>query len=274
MLEEMLGKYLRKLMRKKKNRWIIVVCVIIFVALYLFSVKHNLPVPQVDPTTTTPISTTAKTKTTKKTTAIFESAGNVQTINGETIPAYTGKPFVVVNNNKPTFDKKKEAKAFESYSKLDSLGRCGTAFACVCRETMPKDKREPINTVKPSGWKHYEYDFIDGKSLYNRCHLIGFMLTAENANEKNLITGTRYMNTSGMLPFENMVYDYAKETNHHILYWVKPIFKGDELVARGVQIQAYSLDDKGESVSFNVFCYNVQPGVKIDYKTGRAQLAQ
>ena len=168
------------------------------------------------------------------------------------VPDFKDDPFVEINNNIPYFDAAEyTTTAFEKYSSLDSLGRCGVAYACVCQETMPTEKRGNISSVKPSGWQSISYDFVNGKSLYNRCHLIGFQLTAENANNRNLITGTRYMNTEGMLPFENMVADYVKETNGHVLYRVTPIFDGENLVARGVEMEGYSVEDHGESVSFN-----------------------
>jgi len=165
------------------------------------------------------------------------------------------------------------SKAFEKYSELDDLGRCGTAYANVCRETMPTEERGNIGMIKPSGWHTVKYDNVDGKYLYNRCHLIGYQLTAENANEKNLITGTRYLNIEGMLLFENMVADYIDETDNHILYRVTPIFKDDNLLASGVQMEAYSVEDKGKGVSFNVYCYNVQPGITIDYTNGDSKLS-
>lgn len=191
------------------------------------------------------------------------------------VPAYSGKAFVAVNGNKPDFtDADLTTKSFEKYSPLDSLNRCGTAFANVSKATMPVEKRGNIGQVKPSGWQVAKYDFVDGKYLYNRCHLIGYQLTAENANERNLITGTRYMNVDGMLPFENMVADYVKETGNHVLYRVTPVFSGNNLVADGVQMEAMSVEDKGKGISFNVFCYNVQPGVEIDYATGKSRLAE
>lgn len=191
----------------------------------------------------------------------------------DTVPPFSSDAYVPINGNVPSFESKDyTTKAFEHYSELDALGRCGVTYACVCRETMPTEKRGNISQVKPSGWHSVQYDFVDGRSLYNRCHLIGYQLTAENANPCNLITGTRYMNTEGMLPFENMVADYVKETNHHVLYRVTPIFDGDNLVARGVQMEACSVEDNGEGVSFNVYAYNNQPGVVIDYATGKSRL--
>lgn len=185
------------------------------------------------------------------------------------IPAYSGEAYVEVNGNVPEFtDADMTTDSFETYSDLDELGRCGVAYACVGRDLMPTEKRGKIGSVKPSGWHSVKYDFVDGKYLYNRCHLIGYQLTAENANKKNLITGTRYMNTVGMLPFENMVADYIKETDNHVLYRVTPIFEGNNLVADGVKMEALSVEDNGDGVSYNVFVYNVQPGVVINYENG------
>lgn len=187
------------------------------------------------------------------------------------VPACSHSPYAKINNNIPSFSKSDlTTKSFETYSSLDSLGRCGVAYANVCKDTMPTEKRGPIGSVKPSGWHTVKYDCVDGKYLYNRCHLIGYQLSAENANTKNLITGTRYLNVDGMLPFENMVADYIKETNNHVLYRVTPIFKGDNLVASGVHMEAESVEDHGDGVQFNVYCYNVQPGVKINYSTGNS----
>lgn len=189
------------------------------------------------------------------------------------IPEYSGSPYVAINDNQPSFTKDEyTTKAFEEYAELDSLGRCGVTYACVGVEIMPTEKRGDIGMVKPTGWVTAKYDFVDGKYLYNRCHLIGFQLTGENANTSNLITGTRYMNTQGMLPFENMIADYVKETENHVLYRVTPIFDDDNLVASGVQMEAWSVEDDGEGVCFNVYCYNVQPGVGIDYATGKSWL--
>ena len=189
------------------------------------------------------------------------------------IPAYSGTPYVALNNNIPYFtDADFTTTSFESYSSLDSLGRCGVAYANVGLDTMPTEKRGSIGQVKPSGWHTVKYDIVDGKYLYNRCHLIGYQLTAENANTQNLITGTRYLNVEGMLPFENMVADYIKETNNHVLYRVTPVFDGNNLVANGVVMEAESVEDKGEGILFCVYCYNVQPGVSINYTTGDSQL--
>lgn len=190
------------------------------------------------------------------------------------LPAYSGDAYVELNNNLPGFKKSElTKKAFEKYSELDELGRCGAAYANVCKETMPTEERGAIGMVKPSGWHTIKYDNVDGKYLYNRCHLIGYQLTGENANEQNLITGTRYMNVEGMLPFENMVADYVEDTNNHVLFRVTPIFKGDNLLASGVQMEAYSVEDKGKGVCFNVYCYNVQPGITINYADGSSKLS-
>ena len=189
----------------------------------------------------------------------------------EDIPEFSGEPYVVLEDNRPNFPEEEwSAEPFEEYSPLDSLGRCGPAYACVGLETMPTEERGSIGQVKPSGWQTAKYDNVDGKYLYNRCHLLGFQLTGENANEENLITGTRYMNVDGMLPFENLVADYVKETDNHVLYRVTPIFQGDNLVADGVLMEACSVEDEGAGLSFCVFCYNVQPGVTIDYATGES----
>ena len=190
------------------------------------------------------------------------------------LPDYSGEAYVELNDNVPDFSKKDmTSKAFEKYSELDDLGRCGVAYANVCTETMPTEERGNIGMIKPSGWQTVKYDNVDGKYLYNRCHLIGYQLTAENANEKNLITGTRYLNVEGMLSFENMVADYVENTDNHVLCRVTPIFKGDNLLANGVQMEAYSVEDKGKGVSFNVYCYNVQPGITIDYTNGDSKLS-
>ncbi len=185
------------------------------------------------------------------------------------IPDWSGEPYVAVHGNVPYFEKDELTTAFyEIYAELDRLGRCGVTMACVGRDLMPTEPRESISSVKPSGWENEKYDFVDGLYVYNRCHLIGFQLTGENANEKNLITGTRYMNVQGMLPFENMVADYVKETGNHVMYRVTPVFEGDNLVASGVLMEAISVEDNGDGVLFCVFCYNVQPGVEIDYADG------
>lgn len=185
------------------------------------------------------------------------------------IPEFSDKAYVEINGNKPFFTKNElSTSSYEYYSDLDELGRCSVCYACIGQEIMPTEERGPIGMVKPSGWHTVKYDFIDGKYLYNRCHLIGYQLAGENANEKNLITGTRYLNVEGMLPFENEVADYVEQTNNHVMYRVTPIFENENLLANGVLMEAYSVEDSGEGVCFNVYCYNAQPNVEIDYKTG------
>lgn len=202
-----------------------------------------------------------------------QSASDYSNYDLSNIPDYDGKAYVELNGNVPEFSKSEKtySESFEEYGKLDSLGRCTYAVSCIGKDLMPTEKRGSIGSVKPSGWHISKYDFVDGKYLYNRCHLIGYQLTAENANERNLITGTRYLNVEGMLPFENDVADYIEITNNHVYYKVTPIFEGNNLVANGVQMQAYSVEDNGQGISFNVYCYNVQPGVAIDYATGDNQ---
>lgn len=190
------------------------------------------------------------------------------------IPEYSGLPYAEVNGNMPLFTEQElVTEAFERYSPLDSLGRCGAAYANICRELMPTKERGVIGSVKPSGWHTVKYDVVDGKYLYHRCHLIGYQLAGENANVQNLITGTSYLNIEGMLPFENMVADYVKETGNHVLYRVTPMFEGENLLAAGVFLEAKSVEDAGEGILFCVFCYNVQPGVAIDYASGESSPA-
>lgn len=190
------------------------------------------------------------------------------------VPDYSGEPFAILNNNVPLFSEGDyTTQSYERYEDLDALNRCTLTVACIGSDLMPTEDRGNIGQVKPTGWVTAKYDFVDGKYLYNRCHLIGFQLTGENANECNLITGTRYMNVDGMLPFENMVADYIKETGNHVLYRVLPVFEGNELVARGVTMEAWSVEDNGEGICFYVYVYNVQPGVVIDYATGESELA-
>lgn len=189
------------------------------------------------------------------------------------IPEYSGEAYVEVNDNIPFFQESElSTVSFEAYSQLDELGRCGTTCANVGPDTMPTEERGRIGQVKPIGWRTVKYDFVDGNYLYNRCHLIGYQLTAENANEENLITGTRYMNVEGMLPFENEIAEYVRETDNQVLYRSTPIFEEDNLIADGVLMEAMSVEDQGESVCFNVYAYNVQPGVSIDYETGDSTL--
>lgn len=192
-----------------------------------------------------------------------------------TIPEYSGQPYEIINGNVPFFEEGDcNTESFELYGELDYLGRCTAAFANVSRELMPTEEREAMGSIKPTGWKQAKYEgLIDSNPpyLYNRCHLIAFCLTAENSNEKNLITGTRYMNVEGMLPFELQVAKYLDEHDAHVLYRVTPFFEGDNLVADGVLMEAYSVEDKGAGICLCVYCYNVQPGVEIDYMTGESR---
>ncbi len=198
-----------------------------------------------------------------------DAAFQAESFSLETVPAFSGEAYVMLEGGVPRFDPEEcTAEAYETYSPLDALGRCGAADACVGLELMPTEERGAIGQLKPAGWHTVKYDCVDGKYLYNRCHLIGYQLSGENTNERNLITGTRYLNVEGMLPFENMVADYVKETGNHVRYRVTPVYTGSELLARGVTIEALSLEDSGAGISFYVYCYNVQPGVGIDYLTG------
>lgn len=199
--------------------------------------------------------------------------GETGTVALEDIPEYSGEPYVVVEGDEPDFtEEERTEESYEDYSELDRLGRCREAHANIGEDLMPDEERGSIQEVKPSGWENEYYDFVEGGYVYNRCHLIGYQLAGENANEKNLITGTRYMNVEGMLPFENQVAEYVRETGNHVLFRVTPIYDGKNLVASGVQMEAESVEDDGESVKFNVYCYNVQPGVEIDYATGENRI--
>jgi DNA-entry nuclease len=191
------------------------------------------------------------------------------------VPPFTDQAYVVLGDGIPTFTEEDKAvsASFETYAALDALGRCGVTYACIGQDLMPTEERGSIGSVKPSGWQTVKYDIVDGKYLYNRCHLIGFQLTGENANRENLITGTRYLNIEGMLPFENMVADYIKETGNHVLYRVTPIFEGGNLVASGVVMEGWSVEDQGDGICFYVYCYNNQPGIVIDYATGESALS-
>lgn len=204
----------------------------------------------------------------------LSNINNIDNIHIEDIDNYNGNSYVIVNDNVPYFNEEDyELTSFEKYSDLDYLGRCGIAFANIGIELMPTEKRTSIGSIKPTGWHTIKYDHIDGKYLYNRCHLIGYQLTGENANKNNLITCTRSMNTKGMLQFENQVADYIKRTNNHVLYRVTPVFEGNNLLATGVEMEAYSVEDNGEGIKFNVFVYNIEDGVIIDYSTGESKLS-
>ena len=200
------------------------------------------------------------------------SVGNSATL--EQIPSFSGNAYVTINDNQPDFrEEELTTESFENYQELDGLGRCGVAYANIGRDLMPTEERGNISPIKPSGWQTAKYDNVEGKYLYNRCHLIGFQLSGENANRKNLITGTRYLNVEGMLPFENKVAEYVKETGNHVLYRVTPGYEGENLVADGVQMEARSVEDNGAGVCFNIYAYNVQPGITIDYATGKSALS-
>lgn len=206
---------------------------------------------------------------------IQQSREDGDTDTGEEIPAFSGDAYVVLNGNAPFFTEEEyTTESYEYYSDLDELGRCGVTEACIGVDLMPTEERGDIGSVKPTGWHSVKYDIVDGKYLYNRCHLIGFQLAGENANKKNLITGTRYLNIEGMLPFENIVADYVKETGNHVLYRVTPIFEDDDLVAQGVVMEGWSVEDEGESICFCIFAYNAQPGITIDYATGDSWLSE
>lgn len=233
-----------------------------------FSKKDNINTKNI--TSTKNIS--SRKNTVKNKEKILEKTSEVLKIDVDNLPKFEGRAFVVINKNEPFFENENlKNTSFEDYSNLDNLGRCGVANSIIGKDIMPDKKRENISSVKPTGWQKIRFDEIDGKSLYNRCHLIGFQLAGENANKKNLITGTRFLNVKGMLPFENMVCDYVKETNNHVRYRVTPIFLKDELVARGVQMEAFSIEDNGKSIKFNVYCFNNQPGIEINYKNGKAK---
>lgn len=205
----------------------------------------------------------------------FSDTAPGEVITADTVPEFSGDAYIVLKDNVPNFTEEElVAESYEFYSPLDALGRCGEVVACIGVDIMPTEERGSIGQVKPSGWQTVKYDHVDGKYLYNRCHLIGYQLTGENANEQNLITGTRYLNVEGMLPFENMIADYVKETENHVLYRVTPVFQGDNLVASGVVMEAQSIEDHGEGIQFHVYAYNNQPGVVIDYRTGESRLAE
>lgn len=206
---------------------------------------------------------------------IFGTPDYSEHLSLQDIPEYSGAAYVVLQGNRPDFLEEELARlGEETYSSLDLLGRCGPAFAVIGPETMPTEERGPIGQVKPTGWHLVKYDCVEGKYLYNRCHLIGYQLSGENANEKNLITGTRYLNVEGMLPFENEVADYVEDTGNHVAYRVTPVFRDGELLVRGVQMEAWSIEDRGAGVCFNLYVYNVQPGVEIDYATGESWLSE
>ena len=236
----------------------------------------NIENPTITTTATVSSVTTASTTTAESatTTATSFAVLPVSFEYGE-LPTYTEIPFTVLNNNVPYFDPSDfDGESFEYYSELDEIGRCGVCMVCVGEDIMPVDDRRDISSIKPTGWHSQTYDIIKGKYLYNRCHLIGYQLTGENANRNNLITGTRYLNVDGMLPFENQTASYVETTHNHVLYRVTPVFEDTELVCRGVVMEAWSVEDSGAGVCFNVFCYNIQPGIAIDYASGESSLIE
>ena len=274
----MKNKYKRKNSRKKKNSLGLTGVLVILVIAGLIKAGTNDSLPD---TQTTEAVTVQAQDSTSQTDAIQMSSEEaaslaeahintaLEAFANEVIPEYSGNPYVELNGNVPYFtDEELSTTAFELYSELDSLGRCGACYANICKEIMPTEERGSIGMVKPTGWHTVKYDCITDRYLYNRCHLIGYQLAGENANEKNLITGTRYLNVDGMLPFENEVADYVDETDNHVLYRVTPVFSDDNLVASGVIIEAKSVEDKGAGVQCNVYCYSVQPGISIDYIDG------
>lgn len=276
----MKNKYKRKNSRKKKNSLGLTGVLVILVIAGLIKAGTNDSLPD---TQTTEAVTVQAQDSTSQTNAIQMSSEEaaslaeahintaLEAFANEAIPEYSGNPYVELNGNVPYFtDEELSKTAFELYSELDSLGRCGACYANICKEIMPTEERGSIGMVKPTGWHTVKYDCITDRYLYNRCHLIGYQLAGENANEKNLITGTRYLNVDGMLPFENEVADYVDETDNHVLYRVTPVFSDDNLVASGVIIEAKSVEDKGAGLQFNVYCYNVQPGISIDYIDGQS----
>ena len=268
-------------MNKLNNKRIIVVavCVIAFLALLCRSDNSIAPIITEQSKTTTDaevdnLSTTEPTNTVEHTQSDTFTSNDLP-FDLSDIPSYSGSPYCEVNNNQPFFQADKlTTESFKQFSELDSLGRCGVAFACIGTDSLPTEERGAIGMIKPSGWHTVRYDdIIEDKYLYNRCHLIAFELSGENANPQNLITGTRYMNIKGMLPIENRVHSYVENTNQHVMYRVTPVFEGDNLVATGVLMEGYSVEDDGEGICFNVFCYNVQPHIKINYADGTSEIA-
>lgn len=276
----MKNKYKRKNSRKKKNSLGLTGVLVILVIAGLIKAGTNDSQPDTQTTEAVTVQAQDSASQTDVVQMSSEEAAGLaeahintalEAFANETIPEYSGNPYVELNGNLPYFtDEELSTTAFELYSELDSLGRCGAGYANICKEIMPTEERGSIGMVKPTGWHTVKYDCIADRYLYNRCHLIGYQLAGENANEKNLITGTRYLNVDGMLPFENEVADYVNDTDNHVLYRVTPVFSGDNLLASGVIIEAKSVEDNGAGVQFNVYCYNVQPGISIDYTTGES----
>lgn len=276
----MKNKYKRKNSRKKKNSLGLTGVLVILVIAGLIKAGTNDSQPDTQTTEAVTVQARDSASQTDVVQMSSEEAANLaeahidtaqEAFASETIPEYSGNPYVELNGNLPYFiDEELSTTAFELYSELDSLGRCGAGYANICKEIMPTEERGSIGMVKPTGWHTVKYDCIADRYLYNRCHLIGYQLAGENANEKNLITGTRYLNVDGMLPFENEVADYVNDTDNHVLYRVTPVFSGNNLLASGVIIEAKSVEDNGAGVQFNVYCYNVQPGISIDYIDGQS----
>lgn len=263
-MKRLLNKFIEKCSMKNKDKKKIRIIIFIIILL-IIAFKYDFKVENLEADINKAVNNTEN--NTKKS-AIINTKPDITL---SSIPEYDGTPYVAINNNIPFFkDEELTTKSYESYSDLDSLGRCGVAIASVSKDLMPTEKRGSISSVKPTGWQTTKYDNVDGKYLYNRCHLIGYQLTGENANKKNLVTCTRYLNVEGMLPFENMVTDYIKETGNHVLYRVTPIFEGDNLLISGVLMEAKSIEDNGKGILFNVYSYNVQPGIKINYANGES----
>ena len=268
-------------MDKQNNKRIIIaaICVIAFLTLFFQSDNSITPIISEQSTTTIGeevdnLSTTELTNTVEHTEQTVTASSDLP-FGLSDIPSYSGSPYCEVQNNQPFFQADElTTESFKRFSELDSLGRCGVAYACIGTDSLPTEKRGAIGTIKPSGWHTVRYDdIIEDKYLYNRCHLIAFELSGENANPQNLITGTQYMNIKGMLPFENRVRSYIENTNQHVMYRVTPFFEGDNLVATGILMEGYSVEDNGKGICFNVFCYNVQPGIKINYLDGTSEIA-
>lgn len=260
---------MHKRRKRKTGNFLLTLIIIVVLAVFtlIFS-DRNTYVSDADASPTQSIEQPGVTE------SVVDGGGEMPLIYGgsDEVPEYSGSPYIAINGNIPYFtDDEITTDTFESYAPLDSLGRCGVTYANICPELMPTQERGVIGEVRPTGWHLVKYDWVDGKYLYNRCHLIGYQLSGENANVSNLITGTRYLNIEGMLPFENLVADYVHETGNHVLYRVTPVFEGDNLLASGVVIEAESVEDNGAGIMFNVYCYNVQPGVKIDYATGESE---
>ena len=258
----------------KQNSIIFVVSLCIVAVLCLLFCSDNIKKPNSEQNSST-ISTSVDNLSTTEQTQPTTNASNNLPFKLSDIPRYSGSPFCEVNNNKPYLQSDElTTDSFKRFSELDSLGRCGVAFACIGTDSLPTEERGAIGMIKPSGWHTVRYDdLIEDKYLYNRCHLIAFELSGENANPQNLITGTRYMNVKGMLPFENRVHDYVENSNNHVMYRVTPVFEGDNLVAHGVLMEGYSVEDSGTGICFNVFCYNVQPYIEIDYADGTSWIS-